>query len=106
MSYKRPKHRLEDAVASSVMMAGLGYFLWRIIRYPFWDFFIHSYYFLYYVFYYATFIPIKYLIFIPSVWLVGLLFPKTIKDIEQEIKKLKIEAQHRENCDHQKILSL
>ena len=45
--------------------------------------------FSYYFFYYFVFIPYKYLLFIPLIWLIKLLFPRTINDINLKIKELK-----------------
>lgn len=45
--------------------------------------------FTYYLLYYFVFIPYKYLLFIPLIWLIKLLFPRTINDINLKIKELK-----------------
>ena len=43
----------------------------------------------YYSYYYFVFIPYKYFVFIPLIWLIKLLFPRTINDINLKIKELK-----------------
>lgn len=45
--------------------------------------------FTYYGYYYLVFIPYKYFVFIPLIWLIKLLFPRTINDINLKIKELK-----------------
>ena len=45
--------------------------------------------FTYYSYYYLVFIPYKYFVFIPLIWLIKLLFPRTINDINLKIKELK-----------------
>jgi len=78
---KRAKHILEDTAASIIIWTGIAYILWRILRFILWDW-------LYLTFKYFLFIPTKYLFYIPLIWLVGLLFPRTINDIELKIKEL------------------
>ena len=59
------------------------------IIYAFFRVFYYFFKFCYYLVYYLVFIPYKYLLFIPLTWLIRLLFPRTINDVNLKIKDLK-----------------
>ena len=87
----RPRSSASAPTSSSGLFHGLklsAFYVVAVFSAPF----FMCYYlvkFTYYLLYYFVFIPSKYLLFIPLIWLIKLLFPRTINDINLKIKELK-----------------